>query len=72
MGHFASNAVANVTAEFPRLRRKISKPPFPAEVVSSSRFFLSEYITWRNEKKGLDFCEAFKKFSRGRVVFGEV
>lgn len=71
MGHLASNAVANVTTEFPRLRRKISLPPFPAEVRPSSRFFLSEYSTWRKEEKAPGFCEAFKVFSRGRVVFDE-
>lgn len=69
MGHLASNAVANVTTEFPRLRRKISLSPFPSEVRPSSRFFLSEYITWRKETKAPGFCEAFKVFSRGRVVF---
>jgi hypothetical protein len=58
-----------MTTEFPRLPRKISRPPFPAEIVPSSRFFLSEYIAWRNEKKAPDLCEAFKTFSRGRVVF---
>lgn len=68
MGHLASNAVANVTMEFPRQRRKISMPPFPAEVGPSSRLFLSEYITWRNETRVPDLCEAFKRFSRGRGV----
>lgn len=64
MGHLASNAVANATTEFPRLRRKISMPPFPVEIRPLSRFFLSEYITWRNETKALSFCEAFKIFLR--------
>jgi hypothetical protein len=72
MGHLASNAVANVTTEFPRQRRKISMLPFPAEVQLSSRLFLSEYIAWRSEKKAPDLCEAFKKFSCGRVVFDDV
>jgi hypothetical protein len=62
MGHLASNAVANLTTEFPKLRRQISMPPFPAEVQPSSRFFLSEYITWRNETKAPNFREAFKIF----------
>lgn len=72
MGHLASNAVANVTTEFPRLPRKISMTPFPAEVQPSSRLFISEYIAWRNEKKAPDLCEAFKQFSRRRVVFDDI
>ena len=72
MGHLASNAVANAVNEFPRQRRKISRPPFPAEVLPSSKFFLSEYVTWRNERKAPEFCESFKKFFRERVVLNEM
>lgn len=69
MGHLASNAVANATKEFPKQRRKISMSPFPGPIVSSSRFFLSEYLTWRNEAKSSIFFEAFVRFARDRHLF---
>jgi hypothetical protein len=72
MGHLASNAVANATTEFPRQRRKISMPPYPSQIASSSRFFLSEYITWRNEAKVSKFCEAFVCFAREKHAFDNV
>jgi len=69
MGHLASNAVANATKEFPKQKRKISMSPFPGPIVSSSRFFLSEYLTWRNEAKASTFFEAFVRFARERQLF---
>lgn len=68
MGHLASNAVANVTTEFPRQRRKISMPPYPGGVAPFSKFFLSEYLTWRNESEAPSFCEAFVRFARERAA----
>lgn len=72
MGHLASNAVANATAEFPRQRRKISMPPYPGMIAPNSRLFLSEYLAWRNEAKAPSFCGAFGRFARERAVFGDV
>ncbi len=72
MGHLASNAVANATKEFPRQRRKISMPPYPGPIAPSSRIFLSEYLTWRNEAEASRFCEAFVRFARERHVFDDV
>lgn len=69
MGHLASNAVANVTLEFPKSKRRISKNPFPCGISTSTRFFVSEYITWRNQKRANEFCEAFRIFSDGKVSF---
>jgi hypothetical protein len=69
MGHLASNAVANATTEFPKQRRKISKPPYPGAIDRDSRFFLSEYLSWRTEAKASDFARAFKRFTQERMVF---
>ena len=72
MGHRASNAVANATRDFPKQKRKISMPPYPAELARGSRFFLSEYLTWRTQVKASAFAEAFAEFGRQRRVFGNV
>jgi hypothetical protein len=72
MGHLASNAVANATADFPRQRRQISMPPYPGELAPGSRFFLSEYLTWRTQAKASAFGEAFARFGRERRVFDSV
>lgn len=69
MDHLASNAVANVTAEFPKQRRRISMPPYPGEIATDSRFFVSEYLSWRTESKASAFAEAFKRFAKKRGVF---
>jgi hypothetical protein len=68
MGHLASNAVANSTAEFPKQRRKISMPPYPRAISDDSRFFVSEYLTWRTEAKAAVFAESFKRFAQARGV----
>lgn len=68
MGHLASNAVANATAEFPRRRRKISMPPYPGEIAPNSRFFVSEYLTWRSEPHASAFAELFMRFAEQRGV----
>jgi len=62
MGHIASNAVANATTDFPKQRRKISMPPYPGEVAPGSKFFLSEYLTWRTEAKASAFAKGFRRF----------
>jgi hypothetical protein len=72
MGHLASNAVANATTEFPKQRRRISMPPYPGEIARSSRFFVSEYLSWRTEAKAPAFAEAFRRFAGERGVFGNV
>lgn len=72
MGHLASNAVANATAEFAKERRKISEPPHPAAIGPCSRFFLSEYFTWRNEGDTPGICAAFARFASGKVLFRDV
>jgi len=77
MGHLANNAVVNLVAkefpnlikEFPKEKRKISWHPFPDEAAPGSRFFVSEYFTWRNEKDSARICEAFSQFARARGVF---
>ena len=63
MGHLASNAVGNATPDFPRQRRWISRPPFPGSIAPGSRFFLSEYLSWRTESEASRFCEAFRRFA---------
>ena len=69
MGHLASNAVANLCREFPKKRRRISQAPFPGEVAPSSRFFVPQYFTWRNEEDTAGICAAFMQFARTRSVF---
>jgi len=64
MGHLASNAVGNATPDFPRQRRRISLPPFPGSIAPGSRFFLSEYLSWRTEAEASRFCEAFRRFAQ--------
>lgn len=64
MGHLASNAVGNATTDFPRQRRRISRPPFPGSIAPGSRFFLSEYLSWRTESKASLLCKAFLEFAR--------
>ncbi len=71
MGHLA-NAVANASAEFPKQRRKISMPPYPGEIARDSRFFVSEYLTWRTKAKASMFAELFKGFAQVRDVFVDV
>lgn len=72
MGHLASNAVANVTSEFPKEPRKISDPPYPASIRPCSRYFLSEYFTRWNERETPGICKAFVRFASGKVVFDDV
>jgi len=69
MGHLASNAVANASAEFPKQRRKISMPPYSGEIARDSRFFVSQYLSWRTEAEASAFAEAFKHFAQERGVF---
>ena len=68
MGHLASNAVANLTAEFPKEQRRISSPPFPGEVGPKSRFFVSSYLTRWNEKDWPEIFVAFAQFFFNRKV----
>lgn len=69
MGHLANNAVANATGDFPRDRRRLSRAPYPTGISPSSKFFVSEYLTWRREPKALAICAAFSRFARERLVF---
>jgi len=69
MGHLASNAVANATAEFPKQRRRISRSPYPGEAGPDSRFFVWEYLSWRTEAHASAFAESFKRFARARGAF---
>jgi hypothetical protein len=69
MGHLANNAVANLTKEFPKEKRKISCDPFSGEAAPGSRFFVSQYLTWRNEEDSGRICAAFAQFARARSVF---
>jgi hypothetical protein len=69
MGHLASNAVANLDSGFPKIKRLISKAPFPGPVLPKSKYFLSEYFTWRNEKQTLQICEKFSRFAKERNKF---
>jgi hypothetical protein len=66
MGHLASNAVANATSDFPRVKRLISRPPYPGPIGRGSRFFVSEYLTWRTEAQASRFCEAFRRFASAK------
>ena len=47
-------------------------PPYPSEIARDSRFFVSEYLSWRTEVKAPAFAEALKRFAQERVVFGDV
>ncbi len=72
MGHLASNAVSNATPEFPKEKRRISLPPFPGSIAPQSRFFLSEYLSWRTESKATRFCESFARFARAHIAFEDI
>ena len=72
MGHLASNAVANATADFPKARRRISKPPYPGPIAACSRFFVSEYLTWRTEAQAPRFCEVFRRFASAKMAIHDV
>jgi hypothetical protein len=72
MGHLASNAVANATSAFSKAKRRISAPPYPGSIAPCSRFFLSEYLSWRTESKAPSFCEAFGRFAREKRAFEDV
>lgn len=72
MGHLASNGVGNAIAEFPRQRRRISLPPFPGSIAPGSRFFLSEYLSWRTESEASRFSESFARFAREKAAFEDV
>jgi hypothetical protein len=69
MGHLASNAVANIVSDFQKVKRRVSQPPFPSELTLGSKFFLSEYLTRRNENRAPQICEAFVRFARARGIF---
>ena len=69
MGHFASNAVANASPAFPKQRRQLSRPPYPGRLRACSKFFLSEYLSWRTEADAPRFCEAFESFVREKAAF---
>ena len=72
MGHLASNAMANLDADFPKEKRRISRDPFPCPVVPGSRYFLSEYLTERwNKDKWPEIFAAFLTFARTKDVFGQ-
>ncbi|MDE0486919.1 MAG: hypothetical protein OXH80_08065 [Nitrospira sp.] len=66
MGHLACNAVANLTNEFSKKQRRISAHPYPGYDEPESRFFVSEYLTWRNKKKWTNIGSAFAQFARLR------
>ena len=71
MGHLASNAVANITTDFPKEKnRKISFLPFPGEISPGSKFFLSSYLSGWNEEQWENICKAFGEFEKARGVFG--
>ena len=72
MGHFASNAVANASPDFPKKRRQISRPPYPARLRVCSKFFLSEYLSWRTEADAPRFCEAFESFAHEKAAFQDL
>jgi hypothetical protein len=72
MGHLASNAVGNATGDFPKQRRRISQPPYPARIAPCSKFFLSEYLSWRTESEAPRFCETFGGFAREKGAFEDV
>ena len=44
-------------------------PLYPGEIASASRFFVSEYLTWRTEADASAFAESFKRFAPARGVF---
>jgi len=69
MGHLASSAVANADVGFPKQRRRISQTPYPGRIAPCSRFFLSEYLSWRTESEAPSFCEAFGRFAREKGAF---
>jgi hypothetical protein len=69
MGHFASNAVANASPDFPKQRRQLSRPPYPGKLRAGSRFFVSEYLSWRTEAGAPRFCEAFERFADEKAEF---
>jgi hypothetical protein len=71
MGHFASNAVANASPDFPKQRRHLSRAPYPGRLRTCSKFFLSEYLSWRTEADAPTFFEAFESFAREKAVFGD-
>jgi hypothetical protein len=72
MGHLAANAVANIRADFPRVRRRISLPPYPGPIAPCSRFFVSEYLTWRTEAQAPNICEAFRRFASAKMAVDDV
>jgi hypothetical protein len=72
MGHLASNAVGNANADFPKHKRHISRPPYPGRLQACSKFFLSEYLSWRTEGQAPRFCEAFESFAREKAGLGDV
>jgi len=72
MGHLASNAVANATAAFPKARRRISLPPYPGPIAPCSRFFVSEYLSWRTEADAPRFCEAFRRFASAKMAIHDI
>ena len=69
MGHIACNAVANACTSFPKEPRSISKPPYPGELETGSKFFVSEYFTRWNQSESVGICRAFKRFALERGVF---
>jgi hypothetical protein len=69
MGHFASNAVADASPDFPNQRRQISRPPYPGRLQACSKFFLSVYLSWRTEADAPRFREAFESFAREKAAF---
>jgi len=69
MGQLANNAVANLTEDLPKEKRKISCNPFPGEAAPGSRFFISEYFHRWNREQWPEICAAFARFTRTRGVF---
>lgn len=68
MGHIACNAVANIWPTFSRARRSISKSPYPGELASGSKFFVSEYFNRWNQSQHQAICKAFARFAENRGV----
>jgi hypothetical protein len=66
MGHVASNAVVNATPDFPKERRKISKPPYPGPAAPGARFFVSEYFHRFNKRETPAIFQAFAEFARSK------
>jgi hypothetical protein len=72
MGYVARNAVAAGCAGFPRDRGNIARAPYPRQLPTAPKFFVSRYLTRTPEREVTTIVRRFEAFWRRRATEQDV